>query len=375
MTAAMGAAVLGRGLEVSQSSDLLVLAILATQADPAGDVVMTWDELAERARISRVTLSRVLRRLEGEGYLRRVAWRFGRGRGATLFRLCEAVRGLASASCDGDHESFSVKLSKCNGSDAPARGGANEGMTKGVTGDVLSADGCRELLRGAVAEGWCGPVSELLGRAAAFEAQARLGWIARRRRGMAFDEAVTDIAGQVWLVLRECTDQVLEAESPWGLVTTILARRVASEDQSVLVEQPVDSVPEGSEVATDYSHGVATVLLEEMLSEWGGAHQTLIHRMVEYGIPQGLAWRGTRRLLEIAATTAASERITRARADVEIECMGISPAAAGAWMSLIVGTRRGGPQSSFVLRVSSGGAGVTPDEARRFETVAREVRP
>ena len=54
--------------------------------------------------------------------------------------------------------------------------------------------------------------------------------------------------------------------------------------------------------------------------------------------------------------------------------MGISPAAAGAWMSLITGTRRGGPSSSFVLRVAGGGAGVTEDEARRFAVVAKEIR-
>lgn len=78
-------------------------------------------------------------------------------------------------------------------------------------------------------------------------------------------------------------------------------------------------------------------------------------------------------MVEIAATCGDRERITRARADEEVACMGISPAAAGAWMSLIVGSRRGGPGSSFVLRVAGGGSGVTEDEDRRFALLAKEV--
>lgn len=43
------------------ASDLLVLAV---NADPVGDVAMTWEELTSLAKISRATLRQVLFRLE-----------------------------------------------------------------------------------------------------------------------------------------------------------------------------------------------------------------------------------------------------------------------------------------------------------------------
>ena len=190
---------------------------------------------------------------------------------------------------------------------------------------------------------------------------------------MGFEEAIADIAGHVWQVVRECADKIVAADNPWGFVTSIVMKRVARADQGVGVELAVEEVGDAA-VSLDYEHGVGTVLLEELLSaSWCGPHQVFVHRLVDYGIPQGLAWRGTRRMVEIAATCGDRERITRARADDEVACMGISPVAAGAWMSLIVGSRRGGPGSSFILRVAAGGSGVTEDEDRRFAVLAREV--
>lgn len=51
----------GSGYGVQVASDLLVLAV---NADPVGDVAMTWEELTSLAKISRATLRQVLFRLE-----------------------------------------------------------------------------------------------------------------------------------------------------------------------------------------------------------------------------------------------------------------------------------------------------------------------
>ena len=331
---------------------------------------MTWEELAGRAHVSHTTLSRVLTRLEEAGFLRRSRWSFGRQRGATRYRLDPGL--LPPPEGDRDHSRFDLEVSNRY---SPATCVNRVTDLGGVVSleDCLSAEGGRRLIRAAAAEGWSGPSSELLGRVAEFEARARLGWIARRRRAMGFEEAIADIAGHVWQVVCECADKIVVADSPWGLVTSIVMKRVARADQGVGIEVAVEDV--GDEVVSlDYERGVGIVLLEELLStSWGGPHQVFVHRLVDYGIPQGLAWRGTRRMVEIAATCGDRERITRARADEEVACMGISPAAAGAWMSLIVGSRRGGPGSSFVLRVAGGGSGVTEDEDRRFALLAREV--
>lgn len=368
VTAEMGAAVLARGPKVKAASDLLVLAVLAVNADPAGDVAMTWEELSGLARIPRSTLGRVLSRLEGDGFIRRSSWSFGGGQGATLYRLApELVRPVVS---DEGHGSLILRLSNRDSSCARVKCATPLGET---VEDALSAEGGRALIRAAMDEEWQGPASELLGRVVLFEAKARLGWIARRRQSMGFDEAVEDLASRVWEVVREHAGEIVEADSPWGLATSIVAKRVARADSAAVAELAVEA-PEGA-VPLDYEHGVGSVLLEDLLAaSWGGPHQVLVHRLVERGVFQGLAWRGTRRLLEIAASCGAAGRITKARADAEVACMGISPAAAGAWMSLITGTRRGGPSSSFVLRVAGGGAGVTEDEARRFAVVAKEIR-
>lgn len=371
VTAAMGARVLGQRHQLKGAIDLLVLALLATHADPVGDVSITWDELADLAHVSRTTVFRVLTRLEEGGFIRRSEWRTSK-KGASAYRLSSEL--ASSSEGDVNHWGFKMKLSNRNPS--PAR--VNRVTTRSggrVVEDALSPEGGRQLVRAAMDEGWSGPASELLGRVAAFEARARLGWVARRRRAMGFDEAIEDLASRVWEAVREHADEIVEADSPWGLVTTIVVKRVARDDQTALAETAVDEVPERP-APLDYDHGVGVVLLEELLTfSWGGPHQVLVHKLVDYGLFKGLAWRGTRRLLEIAAGCSAAERITRARADADLASMGISPAAAGAWMSLIVGTRRGGPSSSFVLRIAAGGAGLTEDEARRFGVVAKELEP
>lgn len=73
--------------------------------------------------------------------------------------------------------------------------------------------------------------------------------------------------------------------------------------------------------------------------------------LVWAGVPACVARAGTCRVAELAASTYARERHRSAREDAGegvLAALGVSPGAAGAWMSLVAGSRRGGLESALV---------------------------
>lgn len=248
------------------------------------------------------------------------------------------------------------------------------GVVPSLSGvDPLSANGLRDVLRAAQADRWTGHAATVLHEAINAEVASRLGWMISRRSSMDRDQARDDLASRMWEILRTETDKICEAENPWGFASRILQRQIDRADE-VVFQEVSSFIGDEEEPVVGYDHGVTHVMLDDLLESYGSAHHQLVHRLVEAGVPQGLAWTATRRMVEIAAGGAQRDWITRARADGALLDMGLPPAVIGAWMSLIVGTRRGGVESSFLLRVSQGGRGVSDDEARRFEIIAEEMR-
>lgn len=371
MTEEMGIRVLASPEAVSNAKDLAVLAIIALHADEFGEVLFTWKELSDRTRVPRSSLAGTLNRLEDAGLLTRRQWRSGRSNGATHYTLSGDLWTHPHSKSDASHVSPKTGISK---QESVRLAHSRVPGDSVVVDDPLSGDGLRRLLAEVVEAGWEGPAAVSLAQAARLEAQTRLGRLARGRSHVSFEEAMDDLTSRVWEVLRTETEKVLEADNPWGLVAVIVERHVCRADGGLYSETPWDHTSrEDQSFETDYEHGVTSVSVTDVLEDFGSAHQMFVHRLVEFGVPQGVAWSGTRRVLEIATSTGVNDRITRARADGALSLLGISEKAAGAWMGLIAGTRRGGPESSFVLRVSRGGVGVTEDEARRFSVVAREV--
>lgn len=78
----------------------------------------------------------------------------------------------------------------------------------------------------------------------------------------------------------------------------------------------------------------------------------LVSILADFGVPRGVALAGTRRVLEIAVGPGKRrERHSMARGDAGegvLASLGVSPAAAGAWMSLIAGSRREGLESALL---------------------------
>ena len=83
----------------------------------------------------------------------------------------------------------------------------------------------------------------------------------------------------------------------------------------------------------------------------GPCLEEVVEALVWASVPACTARAGTCRVAELAASTRPRERHRSARQDAGegvLASLGVSPAAAGAWMSLIAGSRRGGLESALV---------------------------
>ena len=83
----------------------------------------------------------------------------------------------------------------------------------------------------------------------------------------------------------------------------------------------------------------------------GPCLEGVVDALVWASVPIGIARAGTCRVAELAASTHARERHRSARQDAGdgvLASLGVSPCAAGAWMSLVAGSRRGGLESALV---------------------------
>ncbi|WP_136192952.1 hypothetical protein [Actinomyces procaprae] len=89
----------------------------------------------------------------------------------------------------------------------------------------------------------------------------------------------------------------------------------------------------------------------------GPASESVVALLIALGVRPEPAWLGTCRILELAVDGERDRRHTRARADAEggwLRELGISPAAAGAWMSIVTGSRRLGAASAVTLALRDG---------------------
>ena len=83
----------------------------------------------------------------------------------------------------------------------------------------------------------------------------------------------------------------------------------------------------------------------------GPCLEGVVDALVWASVPACTARAGTCRVAELAASTRPRERHRSARQDADdgvLASLGVSPAAAGAWMSLVAGSRRGGLESALV---------------------------
>ena len=93
-------------------------------------------------------------------------------------------------------------------------------------------------------------------------------------------------------------------------------------------------------------------------SDLGPVLRPIAELLEAIGVEREVAWAGTCRILELAAVGEKDRRHTRARKDAaegHLGSLGISPRAAGAWMSIVTGSRRLGQEVLLHLRWLRGG--------------------
>ncbi|MEZ7897649.1 MAG: hypothetical protein QMB98_02415 [Flaviflexus sp.] len=345
-----------------------MLTVLADIADADGVVVASADFLADATLLSAQTVKSVLKELtderlivktlrrspkehEAESHIQLVGWQLPtHGENIT-----SSLVPAGSAKTRSGQPLAVVE---------PARGG---GFSHG---DILTNEGLRAALREAVESEWQGSVVDAIAVAIEVTVKTRLAWLVRRRAGFDFSDAQMDVASHIWEVLRVNHEKILAADQPWGLTVVITAKAIAKRDEhESLKAVPVDEFHgEVLNLGSCSETGMKSVSFDDV-DETGPVLQ-IIDLLISAGVREEAAREGIRRVLEIAAQTSAGRRITRARADSQLRDVGFTEVSAGALMSLIAGTRRGGEEESMFLRLSQGGTGVTVTESRRIDRVA-----
>lgn len=386
MTAVMYASLGALNLRLETPGEAMVLARLVWHADQSGGVIITYGELGEQAMMSPQAARECVANLIGESVC--VCDEPVRGaseQGARQIQIAQhivarlaltrvpIVNSVSTSTLNTDESADNTDNTGNAGFTVFAGNDGKDGIGGGIGIDPLSARGLLALLEACVKSGWADNASRALAIACEVEVDARLGWIVRRRSHMSSVEARQDLISRLWSVLREHTQQVLSAESnPWGLAVSIVVRQVGHADEMFLRELAVDTIGELGDfraVGTDDVRPVDQVSFGDLTELFSRGHHHLIAELASRGVGQGLAWQATRRMVEIAATTDRSRQIKVARSDEYLASLALPPHVISAWMSLICGTRRGGVDSSFVLRIMRGGTGVEPHESKWLTTI------
>jgi len=245
--------------------------------------------------------------------------------------------------------------------------------------DVSSDEALRDALREVVVAGWDSSLAHAVGAEILSEASRRVGGLAARRRGVDFVEARADLASRSWEAARTHTDRICAAEAnAWGLVVTIASREAAKDDAAARVAGmalPHSARRAAETVAVDLRDFTTLRLLEttarplhEMANaapvtvaadELGPLLAGVSNLLAHHGLGRARARRAVARASELALRERASYRHGAARQDAEpggaLHSLGFNPERASALMNLLVGTRRGGPQSSVLLQAATRG--------------------
>ena len=76
------------------------------------------------------------------------------------------------------------------------------------------------------------------------------------------------------------------------------------------------------------------------LDDFGGVLGSVVEALIGAGMDEAVAWAGTRRIVELSLGSP-SRRHTRAGDDPRLADLGADAVCARAWMTLLVGSRRG----------------------------------
>lgn len=316
-----------KGLTPSQS---LVLFELARLADARGVVICAVDHLARSTGGTRRSVFRALAGLEERGVLSR-EMRYMRGKQASSrFQLYWSVsesKTVPSATSDVLAATTLRVVSDASEVVVPLRMSDNDGL--------------RLTLVQAAAEGWRGVASRRL--VVTLKEVGARQFSTAISRGVQFSrlsrsEAEADTFGIAWEVARTCTQDLIEAARPWALWTTIVTSRCLARDAEADMERLVEPsmMPERGVLPGGGEQSETWVSVDD----FEGPLARMVEALILAGMDETLAWAGTLRVAELAVGDS-TRRHRAASVDPRLSDLGVTPEAGRAWMTMLVGSRRG----------------------------------
>lgn len=214
------------------------------------------------------------------------------------------------------------------------------------TGGAVDPDdneGLRAVLVEACHAGWVGRGASRLAVTLLEHGPKQFGRLAVRQarfEGETVSNALADVLTLAWLEARASAASMIRARRPWAVWSRAVECAVAEESLASLEDRNAVTiegvVPEGGSSLAGEA-GELYVGIDELT----GPFVRVIDALREAGMPPTLAWAGSVRIAQIAAHVSVANAHTMAARDATLASLGVSPTAARAWMTLLVGSRRG----------------------------------
>ena len=318
-----------RDLSGLRPADASVVTELAHLADWRGEAIVSVSHLARCTHLSERSVKRALGRLEGRGVLDRRRRRVGGHQGASLIRLLPQRWELAGGDSDEDIRVYRFPLPEVDPDGPWVKTSDNEGL--------------REAIVGAIEEAWIGESMGVVCRSLDKAVQRQLSGIVYR--GIRFarlsaNESKSDTMSWAWEALRQSTEEIVTAERPWAMWTKI-TERVTGAGRDNLPEGVVVSAVDPSLMPEGLALPGEICVEAVALDDFEAVLSAPVEALVRAGLDETTAWAGTRRVAELAALKGSSRQHTAAAEDPRLADLGVSPKCARAWMTMLVGSRRG----------------------------------
>ena len=311
-----------RGLGASARACLRELASLA---DDRGAAIVEISWLAEMTDRSRRTVWRGLAELEDRALIVREERREAGHRAPSRFQLVRDPAGAVERTRDR-MQSLGVVV---------------DVFTGGAV-DPDDNEGLRAVLVDACQAGWVGRGASRLAVTLLEHGPKQFGRLAVRQarfEGETVSNALADVLTLAWLEARASAASMIRARRPWGVWSRAVECAVVEESLASLEDRAAVTtagvVPEGAPLAG--GAGELYVGIDELT----GPFVRVIDALRDAGMPSTLAWAGSVRVAQIAAHVSVANAHTMAARDATLASLGVSPTAARAWMTLLVGSRRG----------------------------------
>lgn len=333
-----------RSLEGLTPTQSLVVGELARLADWRGEAVCPVSHLVDCTQRTRRAVHNALRGLEARGLVDcRQRWRPDGSQASSWRRLVslaavadfEAVKAVDEAAKQG--------VEPVDDLTDP------DGPVIGCTDD----EGLRAAICQAIEEAWVGPSARLIARSMLVVVGRQFKTTVERGVDFAFmpiEESRWDTASWAWETLRCGAAVIVQARSPWAMWSNNTLRASAERNWPVPEGVRVEDLEASGPLAVGDGLGVGDAAGMEAVSldDFEGVLEGAVEALIAAGMSEALAWAGMLRVVELSLR-GASRRHQAAAEDPRLADLGVSPRCARAWMTLLVGSRRGAAASLLDL--------------------------